>query len=92
MQESYVHVRWGWLALPAGVLRASIGVLVVCILYNERGKIVLWKPSNLALLFHSLDSWEPQDFSVGSVGQLDAVAKKMRVQMWDDEILRFTKA
>ncbi|KAI9794806.1 MAG: hypothetical protein M1816_002934 [Peltula sp. TS41687] len=60
MQESYVHVRWSWLAFPAGLLLASAGVLVMCILYSKRRKIVLWKSSSLALLFHYLDGWAPQ--------------------------------
>lgn len=92
VQESYIRVRWGWLALPAGVLLASTGVFVVCVLYNERRRIVLWKSSSLALLFHFLDGWNPQDHRVSSVTQLGVLAKEIHAQIQDDDMLRFTKA
>ncbi|KAJ5599273.1 hypothetical protein N7450_000340 [Penicillium hetheringtonii] len=50
--QSYVHVRWIWLALPAAVVVLSLVFLVVTIIHTRNQYI--WKSSPLALLFSDL--------------------------------------
>ena len=52
--ETYVHVRWGWLALPIALVSFSLVFLIGAIIETSHRKVLVWKSSNLALLFHGL--------------------------------------
>lgn len=51
-EETYVHVRWGWFAFPATIVLISTCFLLGTILETSYRDILIWKSSNLALLFH----------------------------------------
>ena len=51
-QQSYVHVRWGWLVLPGVLMILSIIFLGITI-FHTRNQFI-WKSSPLALLFSGL--------------------------------------
>lgn len=75
--ETFIHVKWGWLGLPVGLVGMSIVFLVATMVKNERTKAMAWKSSSLALLFHGLEG-------VGrgageGLGQMKDVAKRTRV-------------
>ncbi|KAL8923219.1 MAG: hypothetical protein Q9172_003238 [Xanthocarpia lactea] len=50
--ETYVHVRWGWLAFPATLILLATCFLLGVILETSYRDILVWKTSNIALLFH----------------------------------------
>ena len=50
--ETFVHVRWAWLAYPLTVLLISLMSLALTIFQTTRFKVNVWKSSTLALLFH----------------------------------------
>ncbi|KAL8999341.1 MAG: hypothetical protein Q9169_001767 [Polycauliona sp. 2 TL-2023] len=50
--ETYVHVRWAWLAFPASLILLASGFLLGVILETSYRDILVWKSSNIALLFH----------------------------------------
>ncbi|KAJ5360732.1 hypothetical protein N7517_009923 [Penicillium concentricum] len=53
--ETYIHVNWPWITLPVLVVIGA-GILLACsIMSNFRRSATLWKSSNLALLFHSVE-------------------------------------
>ena len=50
--ETYVHVRWAWLAFPATLILVASSFLLGVILETSYRDILVWKSSNIALLFH----------------------------------------
>ncbi|KAH7032197.1 hypothetical protein B0J12DRAFT_582831 [Macrophomina phaseolina] len=48
--ETYVHVRWWWLAFPAGMLALTLIFLLGTILSSAASGVAVWKSSTLALL------------------------------------------
>lgn len=90
---TFIHVRWIWLSLPALVVLLANGLLLGSILLNRQRRVVLWKSSSLALLFHGLDGWQRDELDVDRIGQIERKAKNMQVQFQrnrNDE-LRFVK-
>jgi hypothetical protein len=53
-EETYVHVRWAWIALPVLDLLAAMIFLLVTIIRASRERIPVWKSSSLATLFTGL--------------------------------------
>jgi hypothetical protein len=52
---SFVHIRWGWIALPAIVV-AMTGVFLGLAMWRSRStRTRLWKSSAIATLFYGLD-------------------------------------
>lgn len=51
-QQSFVHVRWGWLVLPGALMVLSLVFLGITI-FHTRNQFI-WKSSPLALLFSGL--------------------------------------
>ena len=52
---TYVHIRWGWIALPALVFLMTGTFLAAAMLRSRITRTKLWKSSALAMLFHGLD-------------------------------------
>lgn len=52
---SFVHIRWGWITLPAIVV-AMTGVFLGLAMWRSRStRTSVWKSSAIAMLFHGLD-------------------------------------
>ncbi|KAK3369847.1 hypothetical protein B0H63DRAFT_514111 [Podospora didyma] len=82
VDETYVQVRWGWMALPLGVLALAGVLLLVTILQNRRQRTRLWKSSALALLMHPLQGCEEQDVvDVESLEQMERFASRVDVKL-----------
>jgi hypothetical protein len=54
-RSTYVHIRWGWIALPAIVVLMTGAFLAAAMLRSRTTRTKLWKSSALAMLFHGLD-------------------------------------
>ncbi|KAL8785501.1 MAG: hypothetical protein Q9213_003327 [Squamulea squamosa] len=50
--ETYVHVRWAWLAFPATLILLASCFLLGVVLETSYRDVLVWKSSNIALLFH----------------------------------------
>ncbi|KAK1781418.1 hypothetical protein QBC45DRAFT_57033 [Copromyces sp. CBS 386.78] len=53
--ETYVSVRWGFVALPVVAVLLAAGFLALAAWETKRSGASLWKTSALAMLFHGLD-------------------------------------
>jgi hypothetical protein len=53
--QSYVHVRWAWLAFPAAMLLTSLVFLLASMWQTHRSNTHAWKDSALVLLSVALD-------------------------------------
>lgn len=52
--DSFVQVRWKWLALPLALLLLTLVFLLAAIRTSAQAKVLPWKSSSIALLFHGL--------------------------------------
>ncbi|KAI9738284.1 MAG: hypothetical protein M1834_008782 [Cirrosporium novae-zelandiae] len=78
-----VHVRWGWIALPAALLLLTIIFLLLTIIQTSLdGPGLVWKSSTLALLFNGLDTNTRQSYGpVLSLKEVKAAAGTATVQL-----------
>lgn len=58
--RAYIHVTWGWLALPIIMSVLSMLLVIAMIIRSSRSGLPAWKESNLALLYHRVDGWPPR--------------------------------
>jgi hypothetical protein len=81
--ETYVHVKWAWLAMPVALILFATIFLVATIVVNEKRKGAVWKSKSLALLFHGLErvgGVEGKGIGDGPE-EMDEVAKRTRVKL-----------
>ena len=91
VMKTYIHVSWGWLALPITLMIMTLVLLIRVILMTHRAHVIPWKSSALALLFHSIDSGL-QTSHIGNQQDLNDFAGSIHTRLDDDETsLRFKK-
>ncbi len=85
--ESYIHVNWPWITLPAFLVAMGTVFLMLAIFETRRRGARIWKTSELPVLFlfHGLEEslyGEPQlnTFSFRS-SEMEHVAAEIRVKM-----------
>ena len=61
--ESYIHVRWAWLALPLSLCLFSLLFLGATIIKSSRQRANNWKSSSLAMLYGLQVKGEDEDES-----------------------------
>ncbi|KAF2707837.1 hypothetical protein K504DRAFT_470184 [Pleomassaria siparia CBS 279.74] len=82
--ETYVEVRWEWLALPLAVLLLSLVFLASTVMKSSREKdrVGVWKTSALATLLYGLpDDMQKKITSSTAVGTPRAKAKELKIKM-----------
>jgi hypothetical protein len=85
-EESYVHVRWKWIILPALLELASLALLVVTIVYSRREDVPLWKTSALALIYHGVDELRGREtLTTERLSSMEVTAKMTDVQLVKNE-------
>lgn len=78
--ETYIHVRWPWIALPAVLVILSTTLLLVVSVENRKYSTLLWKSSVLPLVLGKLQvSSEHQLDSLTSVTAVQDASKKIRM-------------
>lgn len=76
--EVFIHVRFGWLALPLVVVVATLGFLIGTIRKASRANAGIWKTSSLATLMHGL-SWDAKmSGEGGSLWRMEDMQNKAR--------------
>ncbi|KAL9061347.1 MAG: hypothetical protein Q9162_000221 [Coniocarpon cinnabarinum] len=81
---TFIHVQWGWLALPITLMVLTILLLIIVIIQTHKKRAVVWKSSSLALLFHKLDGWDIPEGSITDRHKVQDVASRMHGQLRDD--------
>jgi hypothetical protein len=85
-EESYVRVRWQWIALPAFLELASLALLVLTIIHSRREGVPLWKSSALALIYHGVDELRGQEsLATERLSGIEVTAKTVDVQLVKSE-------
>ncbi|KAK3326990.1 hypothetical protein B0T19DRAFT_460012 [Cercophora scortea] len=83
VDETYVAVRWAWLALPLAVLGLVVVLLGVTILGNGKRKTRIWKSSSIAMLVHPLHGWGKDELRFRSLAEVESFADGVRVRLED---------
>lgn len=81
--KNYIHVSWGWLALPTVLVLITSIVLLATILQTRRNKLPAWKSSSLPSLFSQLEGRDRGSLSEGILDRdaVERVAKDTEVQL-----------
>ncbi|KAI1088363.1 hypothetical protein F5B19DRAFT_486039 [Rostrohypoxylon terebratum] len=81
-EETYIHVRWGWIALPLAEVLLTTILLIISIKITQRQPLL--KESSMALLISEVKGWaedELDDVSEPPTQEkLDELVEKMRVR------------
>jgi hypothetical protein len=81
--ESFVSVRWGWMALPIGLLAATFVFLSATVIRSsiEQDTVGVWKTSAIATLLYGLpDEMQKQITASKENGTPRAKTKELRVK------------
>ncbi len=81
--ETYVKFRWAWFSYPATVILLSLLYLIGTIIETTRRDAVIWRSSNLALLFHgkNLVLTKPEHVMVNEPTQMAERVKDVEVEL-----------
>lgn len=83
--ETYLHVRWAWFAFPATLILISALFLLSTIYETSYRDVLIWKSSNLALLFHGrgLNLSSPDERPVDKLSSMNTRAKEIKAELLD---------
>jgi len=81
--ETYVHVRWAWFSYPVAIAVLAVIFLTGSIIETAYRDVLVWKASNLALLFHGqgLDLTDPPLVKVNSLSRMSEMAKDIEIEL-----------
>ncbi|KAL9599747.1 MAG: hypothetical protein Q9219_003630 [cf. Caloplaca sp. 3 TL-2023] len=81
--ETFVHVRWAWFAFPAALILVAAFFLLSIILETSYRDILVWKSSNLALIFHGrgLDLSNPSEVPVNTLSEMNTRARNIKAEL-----------
>ncbi|KAJ5392011.1 hypothetical protein N7509_007501 [Penicillium cosmopolitanum] len=78
--ETYIHVRWAWIALPAILVLLAVALLLVVSVENRKYSTFLWKSSVLPLLLGKMQiNSEHEIDTLQTVTDVQDVSKKIRI-------------
>ncbi|KAL4805366.1 hypothetical protein BDV18DRAFT_161022 [Aspergillus unguis] len=79
--EVYVQVQWAWLILPALLIIAGNGFVLLTIRANKSRRVALWKSSTLALLFHGMEQVSRDEQGYGTISRMESMAGTVDVRL-----------
>jgi hypothetical protein len=79
--ESYVHISWGWFALPVTLLLSTLVFLLRTIVQSRKEDIGIFKTSSLAILANGLDDTTRTALESGTLLGLYENAYNVRVAL-----------
>ena len=79
--ESYFHVNWLWIILPAFLVLTGIIFLLLAMFETKRLGACVWKTSELALLFHGLEKSHQELKAPHRSSEMEVMASKIGVKM-----------
>lgn len=77
----FINVHWPWLILPAGLVLSTSVLLFLVMARSSRNKIMIWKSSALALVFHGPNLSDRDDVQAHRVTEMEIKAKRTKVEM-----------
>jgi Protein of unknown function (DUF3176) len=85
-EETYIHVRWIWLAFPVVLLAGGIAILVIAMIQTSQSGLEVWKSSSLPLWFHGPPNGRTNSFGnslerVNTLMEMEAEAEQIHVSL-----------
>ncbi|PNP42052.1 hypothetical protein THARTR1_11199 [Trichoderma harzianum] len=65
VEKTFIHVSWGWLALPVALAVLSFALVIVAIAVTRQSGVEVWKTEVLPLLFAQLRGFEAEEVDIG---------------------------
>ena len=82
--ESYIHVTWAWIALPGMLIVCGVGCLVLAMIRIKQHGLHVWKSSEIALLFHGLNSSSSGESLINTISRMEEVSRQVEVNLAKD--------
>lgn len=82
-QTMIYRIEWAWIALPAGIVLASIAQLLLSVTWTARSQTPLWKCSSLAILSRGFYT-DGILSEAQSLSQMEACAQTSAVTLFPD--------
>lgn len=82
--ETYVRVRWPWFSFPVTLVGLALIFLIGGIFETSHRQILVWKSSNLAILFHGRGlvlNGPLQEFQINKISRMSEQAKDIMIQL-----------
>lgn len=84
LPQSYVRVRWQWIALPALLELASLVLFLSTVVYSRRIGVPIWKSSLLAVCYHDIKELRETE-RLSLLSDIDKASSSTSVQFFRDQ-------
>lgn len=84
LPQSYVRVRWQWIALPAFLELASLVLFLSTVVYSRRIGVPIWKSSLLAVCYHDIKELRGTE-RLSLLSDIDKDSSTTSVQFFRDQ-------
>jgi hypothetical protein len=85
IKESFIRVRWLWLAFPVTIWVVSLGFLIMIVIQSREGEVKkgmrVWGANSLALLYYGLDSESQERIQAGDWEQMEELSERLWVKL-----------
>lgn len=68
VEKTFIHVSWGWLALPVALAVLSFVLVIAAIAVTRQSGVEVWKTEVLPLLFAQLRGFEAEEIDISGAG------------------------
>jgi hypothetical protein len=84
--ETYIHVRWAYMAFPAVLMAGGIALLIIAMIQTSQTGLEVWKSSSLPLWFHGPPNGRVDSFGNGlkridTLVEMEAQASQIQVAL-----------
>ncbi|KAL7916904.1 hypothetical protein GGI35DRAFT_486044 [Trichoderma velutinum] len=81
VEKTFIHVSWGWLALPVALAVLSFVLVIAAIAVTRQSGVEVWKTEVLPLLFAQLRGFEAEEVDVsGASGRRILEERGLRIR------------
>ena len=76
-----VRVRWPWIAYPAAIMALGVMFLTSTVFTTRASKMMIWKTSVIAMLYHGLDVVPSDAGQLQEISQMDEHAEGIKARL-----------
>lgn len=95
VEKTFIHVSWGWLALPIALAVLSFVLVIAAIAVTRQSGVEVWKNEVLPLLFAQLRGFEAEEVDIGGASGnriLEERGLRLRANLGRPDELVFVKS
>ncbi|KAL5084231.1 hypothetical protein Trisim1_012225 [Trichoderma cf. simile WF8] len=94
VEKTFIHVSWGWLALPIALAVLSFVLVIAAIAVTRQSGVEVWKNEVLPLLFAQMRGFEAEEVDIGGASGnriLEERGLRLRANLGRPDELVFVK-